>query len=199
LALQLGSLLHQVAAMPGQELQLPVDLVPRGLQQSKTIDGGAKNAFQVVVVGLDVGARGQAIMPRCEGMHQPGFAAGLAKRALGVAMVDAGHLDGHHVVLNAVLPDGFAKLQRGLFQRGALMFDDGGRNEHIAVEIAEHPFGLGLGAIDGHDAESFRANVLDAGLNDAPGLAQYGRTDCAGFARIAFCSHSNCLLSWEKG
>ncbi len=125
-------------------------------------------------------------------MHQPRLAAGLAKRALHGAVVGAGHLDGHQVILQAVLLDRFPELQGGQLQRGPLVFDDRRGDEHLAIEVAKHPLRAGFGTIHGDDAEPFRAYGLNARLDHAIGLAQYGWTDCAGFARIAFRSHSNC-------
>ena len=125
-------------------------------------------------------------------MDQARFTAGFAEGALHRAMVGAGHLHGHDMVLQAVLLDRFAELHGGQFQGDPLVFDDRGRDEHLAVEIAEHPFRAGFGAVDSDDAEAFRADFLHAGLDQALRFAQYGWTDFAGFARIAFRSHSNC-------
>ena len=185
--------------MPSQQLQLPVCLVPFRLQQSETVDGGAEDAFQVVVIGLVVGVRREAIMPRGKGMDQTGLAAGLAKGALHGTVVGAGHLHGHDVILQCRAAGSLRGVAGGQFQRGALVFHDGRRDEYLAVEVAEHPLRAGFGTIYGDDAEAFRPDLLHAGLDHALGFAQYGWTDCAGFARIAFCSHSNVLLSWERG
>ena len=97
--------------MPGQDLQLAVDLVPFRLDESEAVDRGTEDAFQVMVVGFVVAVGRQTIMPRGEGMDQTRFAAGLAKGALHGAMVGAGHLHGHEVVLQAVLLDRFAELR----------------------------------------------------------------------------------------
>ena len=74
---------------------------PRRVPESKAVDGGAKNAFQVMVVGLESPCW-QAVVPRGEGMNQPRFAAGLAEGPLHGPMIRAGHFDGDDVVPQAV-------------------------------------------------------------------------------------------------
>jgi hypothetical protein len=71
---------------------------------------------------------------------------------------------------------GLTQAGDGGLQVGAVMFDDGGRNQDVAEEVAQHPLGAGLGAIDTDDAEMLRSNLLDPDMNDARGLLQDLRT-----------------------
>ena len=43
-------------------------------------------------------------------------------------------------------------------------------DDHVAVKIAEHPFGSGLGHIDTHNAEVFWLDALHARVEDTIGL-----------------------------
>ena len=56
-----------------------------------------------------------------------------------------------------------------------------GWTDDISIEIGEHPFGTGLGAIDGDDAEVLGPDLLDPGMDRARGLGDRGGT--AGPAR----------------
>ena len=73
-----------------------------------------------------------------------------------------------HGVRLECLPD----LGNSCFQGGAVMLDDGRRDDDVAVEIAEHPLGTGLGTINADDAEVFGPYLLDARMNDAARLLQ---------------------------
>jgi hypothetical protein len=60
---------------------------------------------------------------------------------------------------------------RHRLQTAVGMFDGGGFDEHLAVEVAEHPLGPSFRAIDGDDAEVLWPDVLDPLLDLPPGLA----------------------------
>jgi len=55
---------------------------------------------------------------------------------------------------------GPAELGDGRVQLHPIVFDLGGRQQHLAVKVAEHPLGAGLGTIDTDDAEVLRAHLL---------------------------------------
>ena len=131
-------------------------------------------------------------------MDEPRFAAGLAERTLHGPMIDAGHFHRDDVIADVMFFKRLAQLKHGDLERGATVLDDGGRDKHVAVKVAEHPLGSRFGAIDGDNAEPFRPDGLNARLNHAVGLSKYGWTDSAGFARIAFRSYAVALFSVKR-
>ena len=124
-------------------------------------------------------------------MHQPRFAASSAERPLHGAMVHAGHFDGDQVIFQTVLLARLAELYDGQLQLRLLVLDDRRRNEHLAVEVAKHPFRAGLGAIDRDDPKPLRPDLLHAILNHPARLAQRRLRNQTISARFAFCNHSN--------
>jgi hypothetical protein len=72
------------------------------------------------------------------------------------------------------------------------------RSAAFALEVTEHPLRARFSAVHGDDAKSLWADLLHAGLDYAFGLAQYGWTDRAGFARFTFRNHFNGSPLWEK-
>jgi hypothetical protein len=111
-------------------------------------------------------------------------------------VIGAGHLHGHDMVFQLVLLASLLELQDGELHRHPLHLDLRGFDQHASVEIAEHPLESGLGAVDGDNAKMLRPDRQYPGLDDAVWFAQNDWTLFAGFARVAFCSHSNCLRSW---
>jgi hypothetical protein len=78
------------------------------------------------------------------------------------------------------------------------MLDLGRLDEHAAIAIAQHPFGPGLGAIDGDDAEVLWTDRLHARLDNAVGFAQNGWMLFSGFAsRRARPSAARCYYGGE--
>ena len=81
------------------------------------------------------------------------------------------------------------------------MLDDGGRKQNIAIEVAQHPLGAGLGTIDADNAKMLRSDLLDARVNDAARLLQDLRTTARRAFTAASNGHSGCLLrekNWVK-
>ena len=60
----------------------------------------------------------------------------------------------------------------GRVEGQAVMLHDGGRDQDVAVEVAQHPFGASLGAIDADEAEVLGADALHPRVDDAAGLLQ---------------------------
>ena len=88
------------------------------------------------------------------------------------SVVAAGAFHRHQQIMEGMLLQRLPDLGDGGLQGGAVVFDDRGRDEDIAVEVAEHPLGAGLGTIDADDAEVLGSDLLDAGVNDAGRLVQ---------------------------
>src|SRR5207249_4829385 len=105
-----------------------------------------------------------------ERMDDADLRAGLEEGALDGSVVASCALDGDDVVLDAVLVQGLVEEPHGGLQTGLIMLDDGGRDEDPAVEVGEHDFGAGLGAIDAEDAEALGSDGLDPGMKDSVGL-----------------------------
>jgi hypothetical protein len=59
----------------------------------------------------------------------------------------------------------------GGVQLGSVVGNGSGRDEDAAIEIGEEELGACFGAVEADDAEVFGANQLDAGVEDAAGLA----------------------------
>jgi hypothetical protein len=131
-------------------------------------------------------------------MHESRFAARLAKGPLHGPMIGARHFDGHDVVANAVLLAGFAKLNRGQLQLGLLMLDDTWRDEHLAIEVAQHPLRTGLRAIHRDDAESLRPDGPHPLVDDPLGFAKCSLSNRAISARFTLCNHSNGSCSGKE-
>ena len=146
----------------------------RRLDQAEAVDGGALDGGQVGVVGLVAGVGGEAELLGGEGMDDAGLEAGGGEGALDRPVIVAGALDGDDEVAEVVgrrRPGGPGRRRR----RGpAVMLDGGGWNEDVAIEIGEHPFGAGLGTIDGDDAEVLRSDLLDPGMDRSRGLGDRG-------------------------
>src|SRR3954470_4532140 len=94
LALQVGVLVDEIAAMPSQELQLLIEIGPGGKEQAEAELGGAEDGGDVDIIGLVARIDGLTELPGGVGMDEPGFEVGLLASALEVPMVSAGHFDG---------------------------------------------------------------------------------------------------------
>ena len=185
--------------MPHEELQRPVAFAPDVVHQTEAVDGGAKDGDQVVVVGFDVAMLGHPIMAGGEGMHEPGVEPRVAKGPPHNLMVGACHFDADNHVSEAAGGNGFVQRKNGHVKFVAAMLDDGGRNQHPAIEVAQHPLGPILGTVDADDAKPLGSGLLDTGLNYARGLPQHGLHEglraslCTLFTGLDFCNHDNCL------
>jgi len=157
---------------------------------------GAEDSREVFVVGLDVGAVGQAVMPRGERVHQPRFTACFAEGALHDAVIGAGHLDSDDVIAKLMLLTRVAELTGGEFELCFLMFDLGGRDQNFSIEVAQHPLGSCFGTIDGDDAEVFRSDITNPLVDDAARFSERGLGDLAilvptGLSGLSCGTHSN--------
>jgi len=109
-------------------------------------------------------------------------------------VVAAGALDGDDVVLDAVLVQGRAEEPHGGLKTGLIVRDGGRFDEDPAVEIGEHHFGPGLGAIDAEDAEVLGSDGLDPGMEHSVGLLDGVRAATAARFRPSGTSHRQDLL-----
>jgi hypothetical protein len=165
-----GALGHQVAAAAGQDPEWGADVIERRLAQAEAADGGAGDGGEVGVVGLGAGVGRPADLPRGLGMDDAGLEPGRDGGAVDGGVIVAGALDGDDEVAEVVVGPGPADAGREVVEPPAGLLDDGGSDEDVALEIGEHPFGAGLGAIDGDDAEVLGPDLLDPGMDGTRGL-----------------------------
>src|SRR4051794_39284411 len=69
------------------------------------------------------------------------------------------------------------------------MSDLGGRHQHLAIEIGQHPFGTQLGTIYADDAKMFWTDLLYPGMKGAAGFLQELRSSGLGLFRRTMCNH----------
>ena len=199
LTLQPGPLVDEIASMTHEELQGLVAWSPGLSEQPKAIDGRAEDGDEVMVIGFDIAMFGLTIMTGGKGVYDAGFEPGLTEGSPDDLMIGSGHLDADDAVLEGVLCDGLAQGVDGHLEFVASVLDGGGWDEDAAVEVGQHPFGSILRTIDADNAEPFGARLLDAGLNDARGLAEDGLRERLGgslgtlFADFTRGNHDNCL------
>ena len=84
-------------------------------------------------------------------------------------MVVAGALDGDDEIAQSHDLDRLADAGDSRRAPGG-MLDDSWLYENVTIEICEHPFGSGLGTIDGDDAEVLWTDLLDPGVDRSRGL-----------------------------
>ena len=112
-------------------------------------------------------------------MDEAGLEPGGGEGPLDGEVVAAGPLDGDDEVAEAGsatasrIVGPWPRVPRGCARRRW-------RYEDAAVEVGEHPFGAGLGAVDGDDAEVLGPDGLDPGVDGAEGLV-----DDLGAGRLA--------------
>lgn len=75
------SLPHQVAPVPGQQLELDIDRVGIVFRQAKAIDGGAMDRGEVRIIGFIAGIGGEAILLGGVGMDDADLEPRLAEGA----------------------------------------------------------------------------------------------------------------------
>ncbi len=127
--------------MPGEPLQRTISFIDRQDRQSVSVDGGMKDGFQVVVVGLLVGVQWLSIVRRGEGMNRSRIKARFAKGGLDRLVIDAGHFDCDDGVLDAFGLAGSGSLLGHRSEYARVMPNDRGLDDDPAEVIAEHPFG----------------------------------------------------------
>jgi hypothetical protein len=89
-------------------------------------------------------------------------------------VIAAGAFDGDQAVAEWMLLKGLSDLTDGGVEGGPGMSDLGGRNQDAAIEVSEEELGTDLGTVETDDAEMFGSDLLDAGMEDAAGLADRG-------------------------
>jgi hypothetical protein len=164
------ALANQIAAVSGQELEPMVDRIGCGFGESEAVDGGSMDGGEVGVVGLVSGIGGLTELLGGEGMDDADLESGGGEGVFDDMMISSGSFDDDDAVKNLMGVAGLAESSDGVQKRRLGVGDFCGRDQDFPIEVCEHPFGPGLGAIDGDDAEVFRADVLDAGMNRAVGL-----------------------------
>jgi hypothetical protein len=99
----------------------------------------------------------------------------------GKGVIASGAFDGDDQVREGVPVPGVAQGPQRRLEAGLVVVDDGRRHEDSAVEVGEHPFGSGLGAVDADDPEVLWPDGLDPWMKDAPRLV-----DDVGLSSTAF-------------
>src|SRR5262249_45055322 len=87
-------------------------------------------------------------------------------------VIAARALDGHDQVAQVVAGHRLTHHRDGTCESGVGMGHLRRWDEYIAIEVAEHELGAGLGTIHADDAEMLGTHLLDAGVNDAARLLQ---------------------------
>src|ERR1700682_5288266 len=91
---------------------------------------------------------------------------------------------------------GLPHLSDRCFESGAIVLDDGWRDDDVAVEISKPPLGTRLGTVNTDDAEVFGPYLLDARVDDPARLLQ--ALLGPGSRPFALASRNHCHAS-EKG
>jgi hypothetical protein len=157
------------------------------------VEGG-----QVGSVGLVTGIGRLAELFSGKGRDDPGLEAGGGEGALDEAMLAASAFDGDDQVAEVVRLEGLAELSDGGGEGGAVVLDDGRRDEDLAVEVGKHPLGAGLGTVDGDDAEVLGPDLLNARMDGARRFVQNLRGAVTGTA-TGRGGQSNCFQRRGKG
>jgi hypothetical protein len=74
-------------------------------------------------------------------------------------VITAGAFNGNEAIVNAMLLTSRDETGHRAIEFRPIVSDLGARNQDVAVEIGEHPFGPRLGTIDADDAEVLGANL----------------------------------------
>lgn len=77
--------------------------------------------------------------------------------------------DRHDQITQIVLTPSCLQLGECQVEFRSILFDHRGRDEDIAIEVAEHPLETSLGAIHADDPEMVGTNTLDARLAETLG------------------------------
>ena len=184
-----GDASARVAAVPGQQLEVDGDRVGFVLEQAEAVDGGAVDGGEVGVIGLVAGVGGESKLFGGVGVDDADLEARLAEGALDRSVVASGALDDDDQVLDVVPGHGVADGRHGGLEARPVVLDGGRLDEDSAVEVGEHDFGAGLGAIDADEGEVLRPDSLDARVNDTPRLVKGVRLGLATVLRPGFDRH----------
>jgi hypothetical protein len=104
-------------------------------------------------------------------MEDAGLEAGGGEGALHEAMIAAGAFASDQAVLELVSGERLPDLGDGVVEVRSVVGDGGRGDEDVAVEISEEELGAGLGTVEADNAEVVRADLLNAGMQDAARLA----------------------------
>src|ERR1700688_4260840 len=105
-----------------------------------------------------------------ERMNQTYLIAGSTEGVANEVVVAARAFDGDQLIFDVVALESLAQLVHGRPQVMTIEGHDRGRDQHVAIEIAEHPFAPWLGTIDTDDAKMLRYDLLHAWVYDTLGL-----------------------------
>jgi hypothetical protein len=109
------------------------------------------------------------------------------------SVIASGAFDGDESVVELVLGKGLSDLCDGVVERLSVVFDEGGWEEELAVEIGAEEFGASFGTIEAEDAEVLGSDLLDAGMEHAAWLAEGGGPRRRGAFALTCRGHETCL------
>ena len=113
----------------------------------------------------------------------------LSKSSLDRTMINSSHLDSHNGIIDPSDLKFIGNKIGHCFERSGVVFDRGWFDDHLAIEIAKHPFGSTFSAIDRNDAKVFRSDDLNSLLNRSGGFADVASFGLLRLARLRFRSH----------
>jgi hypothetical protein len=125
--------------MPHEQLERSILLIPRMLDKAKTIDGGAKDANKIMIIGFDVAVFCGPVVIGGKRMNEASLKARISEGAENDLMIAARHFDADNGILNLEFLDCLFKSNNRSVKITLLMLDDGRLNEDSSVEIAEEP------------------------------------------------------------
>jgi hypothetical protein len=94
------------------------------------------------------------------------------ERPLHGSVIAAGAFDRDQEILNGALWQCLPDLSDGAIEPGTIVFHHSRRDQNVAIKVAQHPLGAGLGTVNADDAEVFRSYPLDAGMNHTAWFVQ---------------------------
>ena len=100
-----------------------------------------------------------------ERVNDPCVETRFTERSLDRLMIDAGHLYGDDGVSQPFCPASLRNKLRHHPQPACGMLNRSRFDNHLAIEVAQHPFRAAFSAIDRNDAKVFRPDSLHALLN----------------------------------
>jgi hypothetical protein len=159
-------------AMAHAKLERLPEGSPRRFDQGEAVDDGALLGGAIVVIGFQARVAGRAELLGGDGMQAPDLAASGRKGPARHVGRTAGAFDRDQDLAQGMARDGFAALGDGGIQGAAIVVDPGGRKSDMAIEVTQHPFGPGLGRIDGDEADVFGTDLLDTRMDEAPWLLE---------------------------
>jgi hypothetical protein len=156
--------------MPGPQPQVLRDLIQRRLVEAEAVHRRAEDAHQVGVVGLVSWIGELAELFAGQRMHDPRFHTGRPKGALHDLVVIPGSFNDDDLIVQAVPQSSLLQLHDRQIEVRPQVRQRRRGQQHLAVVIAEHPFGARLGAVDAGNAEMLRPDPLHAIGQPAPRL-----------------------------